>query len=369
MDNTKAINTISFFTGYGGIERGLKLAGERVNHIASCEIEAYAEANLIYKMETGALPPHPIWTDAKTFPGSDFLGKVDLFTGGFPCQPFSAAGSRNADEDPRHLWPACLKFIKEAQPNRVFLENVEGLISAKLGGDNWADPKGTPVLLHVLRELERRGYKATWGIFSAEEVGAPHRRKRVFILGQLEDTESQQSGWDAVEREEQRQPKPISSSLKSRTEELANSDSKRLEGTLSTGKAYSEQRSRQDEITARCSSLRQNFKLAQSDSEGSHGQLWDSSNDQERRKEERRYTAQESIWPTRPGERQGPNEQPRVKPKLGRATDGNSYRVDRLRLLGNGVVPQTAALAWLTLNERLEMGGGATQDGKELEIP
>ena len=274
MDNTKAINTISFFTGYGGIERGLKLAGERVNHIASCEIEAYAEANLIHKMEAGALPPHPIYTDAKTFPGADFLGKVDLFTGGFPCQPFSAAGSRNADEDPRHLWPSCLRAIESFRPNRVFLENVEGLISAKLGGDNWADPKGTPVLLHVLRELERRGYKATWGIFSAEEVGAPHRRKRVFIL-------------------------------------------------------------------------------AQSDREGSHGQLWDSSKGQERRKEERRYSAQESIWPTRPGERQGPNEQPRVKPKLGRAVNGNPHRVDRLRLLGNGVVPQTAALAWMELNRRL----------------
>jgi len=400
VDTTKAINTISFFTGYGGIERGLKLAGERVNHIASCEIEAYAEANLIYKMETGALPPHPIWTDAKTFPGPDFLGKVDLFTGGFPCQPFSAAGSRNADEDPRHLWPSCLRAIESFRPNRVFLENVEGLISAKLGGDNWADPKGTPVLLHVLRELERRGYKATWGIFSAEEVGAPHRRKRVFILAQLADSnnigisggrsqqecendksrlqelerrnenriwseaqgfsssprgeklansESREGGRNAMEREEQRQPIIECKSVA----KLANSDSERLEGPLSTRQAYSEQRSRQDEITARCSSLRQNIKLAQSDSERSYGQLWDSSNNQERRKEERRYIAPKGIWPTRPGERQGPTEQPRVKPKLGRAANGNTYRVDRLRLLGNGVVPQTAALAWIELNKKI----------------
>lgn len=357
MDNTKAINTISFFTGYGGIERGLKLAGERVNHIASCEIEAYAEANLIHKMEAGALPPHPIYTDAKTFPGADFLGKVDLFTGGFPCQPFSAAGSRNADEDPRHLWPSCLRAIESFRPNRVFLENVEGLISAKLGGDNWADPKGTPVLLHVLRELERRGYRATWGIFSAEEVGAPHRRKRVFILAQLANSEAmQRNGGNDNERELSGKIKVSKSRdhcRSGRVQKLANSDSERLERTLPTRKAYSEQRSRQDEITARCSSLRQNVKLAQSDSEGSHGQLWDSSKGQERRKEERRHTAQESIWPTRPGERQGPNEQPRVKPKLGRAVNGNPHRVDRLRLLGNGVVPQTAALAWIELNKKI----------------
>jgi DNA (cytosine-5)-methyltransferase 1 len=397
VDNTKAINTISFFTGYGGVERGLKLAGERVNHIASCEIEAYAEANLIHKMETGALPPHPIWTDAKTFPGSDFLGKVDLFTGGFPCQPFSAAGSRNADEDPRHLFPTCLKFIEEAQPNRVFLENVEGLISAKLGGDNWADPKGTPVLLHVLRELERRGYKATWGIFSAEEVGAPHRRKRVFILGHS-TSKRPHRGSENCEGE---QSEVLGERLES--DELANCDSSRVSGgerrkegereklgnPQHNGLPTTEERGSTAEASnynkkgenSSCElegastpkGLRdiqggEREKLAQSDSEGSHGQLWDSSKGQERRKEERRYSAQESIWPTRPGERQGPNEQPRVKPKLGRAVNGDSHRVDRLRLLGNGVVPQTAALAWLTLNERLEMGGGATQDGEELEI-
>jgi len=128
VDNTKTIRTISFFTGYGGVERGLE---ERIHHLASCEIEAYAQANLIAKMEEGALPPHPIWTDAKTFPSSEFCGVVDLFTGGFPCQPFSAAGSRNADEDPRHLFPACLQFIEGARPHRVFLDIESSLKTSK----------------------------------------------------------------------------------------------------------------------------------------------------------------------------------------------------------------------------------------------
>ncbi len=365
MDNTKAINTISFFTGYGGIERGLKLAGERVNHIASCEIEAYAEANLIHKMETGALPPHPIWTDAKTFPGEQFLGKVDLFTGGFPCQPFSAAGSRNADEDPRHLWPACLKFIKEAQPNRVFLENVEGLISAKLGGDNWADPKGTPVLLHVLRELERRGYKATWGIFSAEEVGAPHRRKRVFILAQLADSEAMQcNGGNDDERE-------LSGKIKvSQPRDHCRSGRGSIE-TPSLNNSQGTNSSSEFKGASEPKSLRnlQRGELAHSSSERLSRCSFTESINSKGWKEQVRHSSECShVWPTRPGQQQGPMEEPRVKPKLGRATNGNSHRVDRLRLLGNGVVPQTAALAWLTLNERLEMGGEATQDGKELEI-
>ena len=180
VDNPKELRTISFFTGYGGIERGIEMAGERIRHLAVCEIEAYAIANLVKQMEEDRLDSCPIWTDAKTFPGEQFLGKVDLFTGGFPCQPFSSAGSRNADDDPRHLFPSCLRAIESFKPVRVFLENVEGLISAKLGGDGWSDPKGTPVLLHVLRELERRGYKTAWGVFSASETGAPHQRKRRF---------------------------------------------------------------------------------------------------------------------------------------------------------------------------------------------
>ena len=324
MDTTKAINTISFFTGYGGIERGLKLAGERVNHIASCEIEAYAEANLIHKMETGALPPHPIWTDAKTFPGTDFFGKVDLFTGGFPCQPFSAAGSRNADEDPRHLWPSCLRAIESFRPTRVFLENVEGLISAKLGGDNWADPKGTPVLLHVLRELERRGYKATWGIFSAEEIGAPHRRKRVFMLAQLANSESWEGGRNAMEREKPRPPVVECKSVA----KLANSETMQCNGRSDNKRE-----------------LNRKIKISKSRDHCGSGRVQKLANSE--------HTPYKSIWPTRPGERQGPTEQPRVKPKLGRAANGNSYRVDRLRLLGNGVVPQTAALAWIELNKKI----------------
>lgn len=103
------------------------------------------------------------------------------------CQPFSSAGQRNADSDPRHLFPYFKHGIEVMRPDAVFLENVEGLISAKLFGDGWADPEGTPVLFHVLRELERLDYTAEAGLFSAAECGAPHQRKRVFILAVSND--------------------------------------------------------------------------------------------------------------------------------------------------------------------------------------
>jgi site-specific DNA-cytosine methylase len=169
----KSFTVISFCSGYGGIERGLDLAGVKHRVIAYVEIEAFAIANLVSKMESGQLVPAPIYTDLKTFPAHIFRGCVDIITGGYPCQPFSAAGKRLGTEDPRHLWPYILDHIKAIRPVRCFFENVEGHIS--LG------------LREVIGDLEGAGYQATWGIFSAAEVGAPHQRKRVYILGSNRD--------------------------------------------------------------------------------------------------------------------------------------------------------------------------------------
>jgi DNA (cytosine-5)-methyltransferase 1 len=169
VDNSQKLpSVLSFCSGYGGIERGLDLAGFEHRVIAYVEIEAFAIANLVAKMEADALVSAPVYTNLKTFPAQLFRGKVDLITGGYPCQPFSAAGQRKGTEDPRHLWPYIREHIQTIKPNRCLFENVEGHIS--LG------------LREVIADLEEDGYSATWGIFSAEEVGAPHRRKRVFIL-------------------------------------------------------------------------------------------------------------------------------------------------------------------------------------------
>ena len=114
------------------------------------------------------MDPAPLWTDIKTFPCEAFRDRVDLLVAGYPCQPFSAAGKRLGTEDPRHLWPHIARAIGIIRPRMCFFENVEGHIS--LG------------LREVIGELESIGYTAAWGIFSASEVGAPHQRKRVFIL-------------------------------------------------------------------------------------------------------------------------------------------------------------------------------------------
>ena len=265
MDTSKELPTlISFCTGYGGIERGLDLAGVKHRVVAYVEIEAFAIANLVAKMEAGKLHPAPIWTDLKTFPAHLFRDKTTIITGGYPCQPFSAAGKRQGADDPRHLWPYIRQHIQTIRPERTFFENVEGHISLGLST--------------VISDMEEDDFRTAYGLFSAEEVGAPHRRKRVFIM--------------------------------------ANTNSERLQRP-----------------------------------EGLRGP--------EAQREPIRHAAQHYAksayrWPARPNEPQQSWEPSRVKPRVGRVSDGYSSRVDRLRLLGNGVVPQTAALAWELLAKRFD---------------
>ena len=168
MDTTKTVTHISLCAGYGGIDLGLRGAISNLRTVAFSEVEGFACANLVSKMEAGLLDCAPIWTDLKTFPWRAFRDRVDILSGGYPCQPFSAAGKRLGTEDPRHLWPYIADGIRILRPRFCFFENVEGHIS--LG------------LREVISELESMGYKVSWGIFSAREVGAPHQRKRVFIL-------------------------------------------------------------------------------------------------------------------------------------------------------------------------------------------
>jgi len=179
MDTPQTITHISLCAGYGGIDLGLKRAIPNLRTIAFSEIEAYACANLVAKMEKGLLDAAPIWTNLKTFPWAEFCGKVDILSGGYPCQPFSSAGKRLGTEDPRHLWPYIANGIRAMQPNVCFFENVEGHIT--LG------------LREVISELESIGYTTTWGIFSASEVGATHRRKRMFILAHTKSSKPWES--------------------------------------------------------------------------------------------------------------------------------------------------------------------------------
>jgi len=167
MDHPQ-ITHVSLCAGYGGIDLGLHRCIPNLRTIAYSEIEAFACELLLARMEGGQIDAAPIWPDLKSFPWGKLRDRVDILSGGYPCQPFSSAGKRLGREDPRHLWPYIADGISILRPRLCFFENVEGHIS--LG------------LREVIEHLGRLGYSSTWGIFSAAEVGAPHQRKRVFIL-------------------------------------------------------------------------------------------------------------------------------------------------------------------------------------------
>ena len=354
MDTTKTntITHLSLCTGYEGIGRGLRRVLPNVREIAYVEIEAFAIANLVSKMETQQLDPAPIYTNLKEFPYEEFRGQVDILSGGFPCQPFSQAGARKATEDPRHLFPYIAEGIRECQPRIVFLENVEGIISAKT-------TDGESVLRYVLRTLEGLGYRATAGIFSASEVGFPHQRKRVYILGYSEhngcsSTEELRSNSEAsndcTKGEEQSGESKRTSGPNLREgiqgcEELGYSEG--------TRQSSSDDRSRQAQLRG-TSSRNAQSELSDTDIERLEGSVLEG--------EPREQTEESSSgcswgkYPARPNEPQYEWEAPRVveaKPRLGGTAYGHSSRVDRLRLLGNGVVPQTAAKAFETLIKRV----------------
>ncbi len=270
MDTTKKSRTVlSLCSGYGGIERGLNLAGVEHRVVTYVEIEAYAIANLVSKMESGQLDAAPVWTNLKTLPVEPFRRRVDIITGGYPCTPFSVAGKRGAEKDERHLWPYIREIIRAVRPVRCFFENVEGHIN--LG------------LREVISDLESLGYKTAWGIFSAAEVGAPHQRKRVFIMADshsefrerskpkrivgrkskekvkyrssvVADTDS--SGFEQSDKKDERQSPEQPDSSSFRSGNITNPNSEGLEGRLQTGCADTQ---RWEEQKIRCAAQRRDW--------------------------------------------------------------------------------------------------------------
>lgn len=170
----RPFNVLSLCSGVGGLDLGLRMAVPQARTVCYVEREAYCVEVLATRMEEGWLDQAPVWSDLRTFAGGPWRGVVDCVTGGYPCQPFSYAGTRKGERDPRHLWPDIARVVRETGPQVCFFENVSGHLS--LGFEAVAD------------ELQGMGYRVAAGLFTAEEVGASHKRERLFILTQLADS-------------------------------------------------------------------------------------------------------------------------------------------------------------------------------------
>lgn len=163
------LTAISLCTGSGALDLALGLAIPGLRPILYVEREAFAAATLVQAIEAGYLAPAPLWSDTGTLRGRRFRGCVDLLFGGVPCQPHSEAGRQRGAADQRDLWPDTRRIIAQAQPWSVFIENVGGIIHT--GG-----------AYRIHRGLRRMGYQVAGGLFTAAEVGGSHERERFFLL-------------------------------------------------------------------------------------------------------------------------------------------------------------------------------------------
>lgn len=168
VDVSPEINILSICSGVGGLDLGLGLALPAARTVCYVEREAYCCEILASRMEDEALDDAPIWSDLATFDGHRWHGLVDGIIGGMPCQPHSVAGKRLGAGDERDLWPATARIIGEVEPSFMFLENVSGAAGYFCG--------------RVGGELDRMGYRVAAGLFTASEVGASHKRERLFML-------------------------------------------------------------------------------------------------------------------------------------------------------------------------------------------
>ena len=168
------LTNISLFSGAGGLDLGAKLVGG-FRTVAYVEYDRYAQGVLMSRMRSGDLDDAPIFEDVRTFDGTSLAGSVDVVSGGFPCQDVSHAGKRGGmGEGTRSgLWSEFDRIIREVKPRFVLVENVPGLLSID-------DGRGFGT---VLGDLAALGFDAEWFVLSAADVGAPHRRERIWIVG------------------------------------------------------------------------------------------------------------------------------------------------------------------------------------------
>ena len=303
----------SLFSGIGGLDLGLEMAGMECSWMV--EVDKFGSQILKHHW-----PDAEIYGDIYTIDGKE-LKPVDLICGGFPCQPVSFAGKRAGTTDERWLWGEFARIIRQVKPRWVVAENVTGLLSANSGR----------AFAEVLRDLAQIGYNAVWNVFPAGGqggVGAPHRRERIFIIAKkITDTNDK--------RVKRRKRLALVQDGK---------DSDRVRSTLAdtdSKSKYNRSNSKDNKKTTRIK--RQKTRLTNRKSSGKNV-----ANSKRIRQQGSRTSRKWSSSETH-GERQTDNaftvgieDQWSVEPDVGRVAHGIPNRMDRLKALGNAVVPQVA---------------------------
>ena len=179
------LHHLSLFSGIEGFAVGLRLGGLNLRTVGYVEQDTWCQKVLQARIAEGALDYAPIIRDIRAADFRPMAGLVDIVTAGFPCQPHSIAGLRAGVEDQRNLWPDTVRVLGEVRPGYVLLENAG--IQLRKGNE--------PAYAYtVLAELAGLGYDSEWGIVSAQAAGAPHIRKRWFCLAHLTGVRQREPG-------------------------------------------------------------------------------------------------------------------------------------------------------------------------------
>ena len=334
---------MDLFSGIGGIAVALE---PWVRPIAYCERDAYAQGVLVSRMDEGSLTTAPIWDDVKTLKGPMLPLQPDIIYGGFPCQDISAAGRGAGLAGERSgLFREIERLTRECRPAFVFLENVPAI--------------RTRGLREVVRAFTNLRYDCRWTRVSAASVGAPHLRERWFLLAA--DTDR-----IGVRIEQQRMPggrkKPISNQGKAQSidggSNVGNSSSVRHQGRGSRSGGPERQW---------CDVGRSGEAVAYSEGSGLEP-LWDASDASLQREDQPQnphhgscqdHVADAESLRGRAGLCEEGQEQDGhiatdsswwfVEPNVGRVVDGLPNRMDRVKGLGNAVVPLQARIAFMKL--------------------
>lgn len=298
---------LSLFSGIGGLDLAAEWAGFET--VGQCEFADYPT-----KVLEKHWPDVPRWRDIRSLTKESFyertgLRTVDVISGGFPCQPFSVAGKQKGKGDDRYLWPEMLRVIRELRPHCVVGENVPGILRIAAG--------------QVVKDLEQAGYHVVVLCFEAAAVGAWHRRARVFFVAYADGARSCE-GTDekhTANGEFATQFRPSASS-----KALADAEGERGQGCPAIRPAVQAEGTREMQSDAGCGN------------EATHNTVCGGCDGNDRRSESQEF-ADGCCWA--------------VEPDVGRVANGIPNRVDRLKCLGNAVVPQQAYPIFRALREEL----------------
>tara|TARA_R110000868_G_scaffold248782_1_gene505331 strand:+ start:90 stop:1106 length:1017 start_codon:yes stop_codon:yes gene_type:complete len=335
MVDQQSLNELALFAGAGGGILGGHLLGWKT--VCAVEWEQYPASVLCARQNDGLLPPFPIWDDVQTFDGKPWAGIVDVVSGGFPCTDISSAGKgAGIDGEASGMWREMARIIHEVQPRFVFVENSPILTSRGLG--------------RVLGDLAQMGFDAKWGVLGAGDIGAPHQRDRIWIVGKMAHTSqlfcngSNDNSGVSLERKAQSQLGNYCW-----TKELAHTNgiSSEIRGNDHANEAISG--ARNYDIGRGRSNDWGKFDT-QKNEEMAYSSLPRLTPCDDKALEPQESLLEKQSW--RSGNEFGSTQHWwEAEPNVDRVVDGMASRVDRLKAIGNGQVPLCAATAWRILSE------------------